>query len=129
MTLGLRVSVWLAALMLIAAAVMVSFLWIDRPVALFAHDHFRSSNREVIDGLSKFPNPLILLAVVSSAILMLRMIFGRPLSRYQANIFVCSLSVIFTEATKNVLKFIFGRTWPETWVDDNASFIRDNVYG
>jgi membrane-associated phospholipid phosphatase len=57
------------------------------------------------------------------------MIFGRPLSWHQVNIFVCSLSVIFTEMIKNILKFIFGRTWPETWVDNNLSFIRDGVYG
>ena len=30
---------------------------------------------------------------------------------------------------KDQLKFIFGRTWPETWVQDNPSFIRDGVYG
>src|SRR5262249_629097 len=27
------------------------------------------------------------------------------------------------------LKFAFGRTWPETWVQDNPSLIRDDVYG
>ena len=57
------------------------------------------------------------------------MILGRPLSHNQANTFICSLSIIFTEAIKNALKFIFGRTWPETWVQNNPSFIRDGVYG
>ena len=108
---------------------MASFLWLDRPVASFVHDHFRYPHRGVVDELSHFPNPLVLLALILSIILGLRMILGRPFSRNQANTFVCSLSVIFTEAIKNALKFIFGRTWPETWVHNNPSFIRDGVYG
>ncbi len=24
---------------------------------------------------------------------------------------------------------MFGRTWPETWIDNNPSFIRDGAYG
>ena len=98
-------------------------------MALFVHDYFRHSHRTVVDELSHFPNPLLLLAVVLSVILGLRMILGRPLSQHQANTFVCSLAVIFTETIMNMLKLIFGRTWPETWVDNNPSFIRDGVYG
>ena len=124
-----RMTGWFASLLGIAAAVTASFLWLDRPVALFVHDYVRYSRRTVVDELSHFPNPLFLLAVVLSVILGLRMILGRPLSRHQANTFVCSLAVIFTETIKNMLKFIFGRTWPETWVDNNPSFIGDGVYG
>ena len=129
MNLAPRIIVWFKSLVGIAAAVMASFLWLDRPVALFVHDHFRYSHRGLVDELSHFPNPLILLAAVLSAILGLRIIFGRQLSQDQANTFVCSLAVIFTEITKSMLKLIFGRTWPETWVDNNPSFIRDGVYG
>jgi membrane-associated phospholipid phosphatase len=32
------------------------------------------------------------------------------------------------ESIKNQLKFIFGRLWPETWVLNNPSFIRDGAY-
>ena len=108
---------------------MASFLWLDRPVALFVHDHLRYPHRGVVDEASHFPNPLVPLAVILAVILGLRMILGRPLSRNQASTFVCSMSIIFTEAIKNALKFIFGRTWPETWVQNNPSFIRDGVYG
>jgi membrane-associated phospholipid phosphatase len=30
---------------------------------------------------------------------------------------------------KEQLKYAFGRTWPETWVRNNPSFIKDGVYG
>jgi membrane-associated phospholipid phosphatase len=32
------------------------------------------------------------------------------------------------ELIKNELKWIFGRSWPESW-KNNPSFIRDHVYG
>ena len=129
MNLALRIFFWLASLLGIALVIAGSYVWFDRPIALFVHEHFRNPHREVVDELSHFPNPLLLLALILSLILGLRLILGRPFSRHQANTFVCSLSVIATEITKNVLKFVFSRTWPETWVNDNPSFIRDGVYG
>ena len=42
---------------------------------------------------------------------------------------MCSISIIVTETIKNGLKLIFGRTWPETWIENNPSFIHDGVYG
>src|SRR5262245_189965 len=129
MSTAVRVGIWMLAALGTAAAVIFSILWVDRPIASFAHDHFRYLVRGPVAELSYFPNPLFLLALILSVILMLRMILGRPLSWHQSNIFVCSLGVIFTEIVKSILKFIFGRTWPETWVGNNPSFIRDGVYG
>jgi membrane-associated phospholipid phosphatase len=129
MSIAARVTIWIVTLLGVVTAVVFSIFWVDRPLALFAHDHFRFVVRGTVAELSYFPNPLVVVALVLSGILTLRMIFGRPLSWHQANIFVCSLGVIFTEMIKNILKFIFGRTWPETWVDNNPSFIRDGIYG
>jgi membrane-associated phospholipid phosphatase len=129
MSIAARVTIWIVTLLGVVTAVVFSILWVDRPLASFAHHYFRFVVRGAVAELSYFPNPLFLVALVLSIILLLRMIFGRPLSWHQMNIFVCSLGVIFTEITKNILKFIFGRTWPETWVDNNPSFIRDGVYG
>ena len=30
----------------------------------------------------------------------------------------CSISLIVAEAAKNQLKYDFGRTWPETWINN-----------
>ena len=109
MNLTRRIIVWFASLLGIAAAVTASFLWLDRPVASFVHDHFRYPHRGVVDELSHFPNPLIPLAVVLSVILGLRMILGRPLSRHQANTFVCSLSCHLYRNNKEHAQIYF---WP-----------------
>ena len=42
---------------------------------------------------------------------------------------MASVSVIVAEAIKSHLKVVFGRTWPETWINDNSSFIDNGVYG
>ena len=125
-----RTIIWATSLLGTAAAIVASVYWLDRPIASVMHSYsFRNSHQQAVEGLSHFPNPVILLAVVLSAILGLRIALGGRLSRNQANTFVCSLAVLFTETTKDGLKFFFGRTWPETWLDNNPSFIRDGVYG
>jgi membrane-associated phospholipid phosphatase len=54
---------------------------------------------------------------------------GRALSRLQTCAMLCSLSLIVAEITKSQLKLMFGRTWPDTFINDNPSFLRDGVYG
>jgi membrane-associated phospholipid phosphatase len=120
---------WLGSLMVTAAAVAISYQWFDRPIALIVHRYFRHPDRVIFDQLTNISDPLILLAVVGLVALGLKALYGRSLSNLQTAAFVCSMSVVFSEATKDQLKLIFGRTWPETWVRNNPSFIRDGVYG
>ena len=49
---------------------------------------------------------------------------GRPVRASRTR-----LRLAVAAAVKDQLKFVFGRTWPETWVHNNPSFIRDGVYG
>jgi membrane-associated phospholipid phosphatase len=56
-------------------------------------------------------------------------VFGRKFSKSQTVALVCSISIVIAEVTKIQLKFVFWRTWPESWLGDNASFIRKGVYG
>jgi membrane-associated phospholipid phosphatase len=112
-----------------AAAVAISFQWFDRPIALMVHQYFRHPHRGTLDQLTHISDPLIPLAVVVFVGLGLKALYDRSLTNYQAAAFVCSLSVLFAESIKDQLKYIFGRTWPETWVEYNPSFIRDGVYG
>jgi membrane-associated phospholipid phosphatase len=42
---------------------------------------------------------------------------------------LCGFSVLGADAVKNQLKYVFGRTWPDSWDPQITSFIRDNVYG
>ncbi len=120
---------WLAALIVTSVAVSVSFLWLDRPISLLVHQNFAHPHRGIFESLTHIPDPLIPLAIIVFIWLGLRALMRRSLSNYQAVAFVASISVIVSEAIKDQLKLLFGRTWPETWVKNNASFIHDGVYG
>jgi membrane-associated phospholipid phosphatase len=39
------------------------------------------------------------------------------------------LSTFATAGIRGALKIGFGRTWPESWLGDNPSWIRDSVFG
>ena len=122
-----HVTAWLIAFALTIAFCAVSYLWFDRPIAFFMH---RELGQPVL--LAQLPRISEWLVVAASAIFVLlglRGLTGRPLSRLEAVILLCGLSIIVASAIKGELKFIFGRTWPETWVGNNPSLIRDGVYG
>jgi membrane-associated phospholipid phosphatase len=121
--------IWLACLLVTSIIITVAYLLFDRPIALFAHVWFHRQHPRVVAPLIQISDPLVPLAVTVFLILGLLAFLGRSFSKHEAAAFVCSISIIVTESIKNGLKLIFGRTWPETWIENNPSFIHDGVYG
>ncbi len=120
---------WLLALALIALAVVASYLWLDRPLALMAHALAPAHKHALFEPLTHIPDPLMPAAAIVFVGLGLYALAGRPLARFPRVALLCSFSLVMGHAVKDELKWVFGRTWPETWVDNNPSFIRDQVYG
>jgi len=118
---------WLFALLLTAVAVAVCYLWLDRPLALLVHAH--SAQRETFARLTYLPDLLIPLAAAAFVAFGLWALAGRPLSKAVTAGALCSISLIVAETIKSQLKFACGRLWPETWVQNNPSFIHDGAYG
>jgi hypothetical protein len=54
---------------------------------------------------------------------------AKPTSKLYATLVTCSISLVVAEVAKNQLKYDFGRTWPETWVNNNPSLIGNGAYG
>jgi membrane-associated phospholipid phosphatase len=122
-----RPTRWAIALVLTALAVLISYQWLDRPIAYFAHAHFH--NEPLFTQLTLIPEFFAPLAVLAFIGLGLRALVEKPLTRLEAVTLLCALSLVVASAIKNPLKLVFGRTWPETWARDNPSLIRDGVYG
>ncbi len=121
---------WLLALGLVTLAVVISYFWLDRPIALFVHDHLPRNSRVLLEPVTYIPDPLIGVATIAFfASLESENLAGRPLSKMQAVVLLISASVIFGETIKSELKYVFGRTWPDTWHQNNPSFIHDGIYG
>src|SRR5882724_2705229 len=117
-------SIWLV---LTCAAVMISYAWLDRPIALLAHDQSRQF--DLFTKLTYIPEVISPLLAVAFAAIALRALSGRPLPKLSTVAALAAASLAIASGIKDQLKFAFGRTWPETWVRNNPSFINDGVYG
>jgi membrane-associated phospholipid phosphatase len=110
-----------------AVAITVSYLWLDQPIAHLAHAELQRFH--LFEKLTVIPDALVPLAVVAFVMLGLRGLTGRQLSRFQTVMLLSGVSLAVAIIIKDQLKFAFGRPWPETWIRNNPSFIRDGLYG
>jgi membrane-associated phospholipid phosphatase len=120
---------WLLALALTTVIVIIGYYWLDRPIAFWVHAHLGGSGRRVLEPVTHIPDSLVPAAVTAFFGLGSRALSGRPLSWLAYVVVACSVSVTMAQATKNLLKYVFGRTWPETRTHDNPSLIHDGAYG
>ena len=118
---------WIVSLAGVVLASMISFQWLDRPVAHFFHNTV--ARPEAFAKLTYAPDPMVPLVVTVFVVLGLMSLSGRALSRLEDCALLCSLSLIVAELTKIQLKLVFGRTWPATFRDNNPSLLHDGVYG
>lgn len=54
---------------------------------------------------------------------------GRAPKRGWRTVAAASLAFIIAYALKERLKYVMGRTWPETWVNHNPSWIANGAFG
>jgi membrane-associated phospholipid phosphatase len=118
---------WGIWLVVTVSAVTVSYLWLDRPIALFVHRSLQGFNAFVL--LTYIPNvvtPAILIAFVAVG---LSGLSSRSIGRLPTVGVLAAASLAVAEVIKDNLKYAFGRTWPETWTGNNPSLIHNGVYG
>ena len=124
-----RLAYWLVALALVAIAVVVCYVWFDWAIASWIHAHkavYRS--RDLFEPLTHIPDPLVPLGAAAFFIFGLRAIAGARRRKLYHVIVACGISVVMAETIKNGLKWLFGRPWPETWRNNNSSWIGNQDY-
>jgi len=117
---------WSIALLICGALIVISYFFVDRPFAYFAHDELQGY-RALFDLVGRLPNVLGLLVIGCTLIFGVRAVLGRPLTEMQTSIVLSALSLALAAILESWLKLAFGRTWPETWVQNNPSLIRDGI--
>jgi membrane-associated phospholipid phosphatase len=126
-----------------AAICALSAALIDRPVSTWMHEHLgyqrygwfvanfhghllKFGPFSLMAGPSEALRPL---SVLAFAVLAIAAYAGwRPRIYGRIAVALC-LSVFASLAIASFAKEAFGRTWPESWLGDNPSWIRDGVYG
>ncbi|MFO0874188.1 MAG: phosphatase PAP2 family protein [Phycisphaerales bacterium] len=121
----------LVALAATAVGVVVCFLLVDEPVANFVARH-PIDRHGVLKAITTTPpilrawTPAILAAVLVWHVAARR---ARPPARWERTIAGACLSLLVADQCAESLKFVFGRAWPKTWIDDNPSLVANGVYG
>ena len=122
-----RFQTWLASLAATVVTVGIAYAWIDRPVSFYAHAHL--AQYRFFGQLPHLAEWLFGVAVVVFVVAGIVALLGRPLCRCHRVLLLASVSLTASATIKETLKFVFGRTWPETWTNNNPSLIQNGVYG
>ncbi len=108
--------------------VVTGVLLVDRPVADFSHTTLRA-HVGLYSALTHIVDPIPVYAGLVTGGYALAALFGvRPGPRGMIALRI-GIAILIAIALKEQLKFLFGRTWPETWTNNNPSYIKDGVYG
>jgi len=108
-------------------AITLSICWLDRPLSTWSHDHLHGVAGLVWLTWIAEPIPLI-------AMLGLVGVGGATLLGYQLGprgrlLLALCLAALVAIELKELLKFAAGRTWPETWINGNPSWIGNQEFG
>jgi len=105
----------------------VSYQFFDRDLAFWVHNkNFRQY--PIFDMLTHIPDVMLVMVVIYCIYYSIRFesirndVKHRP---FRAMIISFAITVLL----KDALKIVFGRYWPETWIHNNVSLIRDHAYG
>lgn len=110
-----------------AALVLLAIGFVDRPLSTFTHAEFHG--QQAFIWLTLIVDPIPPLAVAGLIGAGIAAIAGwRPGARGRILLATC-LATLVALAIKDQLKLLFGRTWPETWTNNNPSWIKDGVFG
>ena len=122
-----RLREWSIGLIVTAVAVAIAYIWLDRPFAYFAHD--TTAPYRVFVWMQRVPDFFPMAATLVLVGFGLRSLTGRSLYRCESVALLTALSYVAAASIKETLKYAFGRTWPETWINSNPSLIRDGLSG
>jgi membrane-associated phospholipid phosphatase len=123
---GSRRTARLAALSAVVLLPLVILLF-DRQVSSAVAATARAMPTMV--RMTQISDVLLVSAVVILTAAGLAWLFGWRPGRAGRVVVVACLAAFVSWAIKEQLKFAFGRTWPETWTNNNPSWIHDGVFG
>src|SRR5262252_6997650 len=99
---------WTTWLVLTSAAVVASYFWLDRPMALLIHGHVRQY--DLFAKLTYIPEAVLPLLIIAFAAIALHALTRRMLSKLETVAVLAAASLAVATAIKDQLKFAFGRT-------------------
>jgi membrane-associated phospholipid phosphatase len=118
---------YFSAFLCCVVLVVLAEMFVDRPAARFAHDVI--GRNVIFDTMQRIPEWLNSCAIPVLVVTGLWRLGRGDLPRMARVLFLAAISLLLASAIKDQLKYAFGHTWPDTWVNNNPSYIKDGVYG
>jgi membrane-associated phospholipid phosphatase len=112
--------------------VIVCYVWVDRPVAFYVHDH--GLDKIALFKWLTYPPPYVQKwSPLILTLLMIRRAWG-PFSGWQHVLLIACISLIVADEFRTSLGDLCGRYWPDSWYKMadgrmNPSLIDTGTYG
>ncbi len=105
----------------------LSYFFIDIPLVHFVQN-YRINSFLVLKILTHIPDVIIGFLVL---FFMFFVLFFKRFEKVKiVNVLFLSMAAVAISVhIKDLLKFVFGRYWPDTWIDGNPSLLVHNAYG
>lgn len=106
----------------------LAYFFIDKPAVYFVFKH-PTSIKYILLQLTYIPS--IIITIIAPIIIIYCLIYmcWKPLTKFLLILFVIAINSSIVCNIKNTLKWLFGRTWPLTWINNNPSLIKNHVFG
>jgi membrane-associated phospholipid phosphatase len=111
----------------LAALVVLSYFFLDRQVAEALHPYTHGVRFFI--WLTKIVGPITPLASIAAAFVAARALTRGSLTPTESAILRLCCAILLAGVLTYELKFAFGRTWPETYIDNNPSYFGNGTYG
>jgi membrane-associated phospholipid phosphatase len=119
-----RASIKAAALF---GLVALAYFFADRPLAEALRPHF--AGERIFVWLTYISKPLTPAATILIVAVAFRGIARGSLTVCEFALLRISCAILLAGVFTYELKEVFGRTWPETWLNNNPSYFGNGVYG
>jgi membrane-associated phospholipid phosphatase len=104
----------------------LSIAFVDRAVSTWSHATLHGIRP--LDWPTHIIDPFLPVASIAIIGIGIAALFGWRPGPFGRLLITLCLAVLIATILKDQFKYLFGRTWPETWVDHNPSWITDGAY-
>jgi len=109
------------------AALTLSYFFVDRQLATALRPH--TTGAPLFVWLTYIASPLAPIASILAAFIGARALSRGRLNEAESAFLRASCAILIAGVLTHELKEVFGRTWPETWINNNPSYFGNGIYG
>jgi membrane-associated phospholipid phosphatase len=114
-------------LLITVGVIGIGYAWVDIPLIEWAHTHDMRQYKW-LHTAQQLPELFPYLAFIVMVFVGIRSCWA-TLTRIETALLYTSISYVFVSFLTKMFKMVFARTWPATWVDNNPSWLNDQVFG